>query len=79
MSISSVEVIKNRIKSATADSPITVFGMREKGVYNAVFTSTRLTNKAISIGSPSIVGTYHGEKGVKLFQDDAKQYETFLI
>ena len=60
MSISSIEVIKNRIKSASPLSKIAVFKVtgRRELVFDAVFDNTITTQKRILNGCDSYIGSY---------------------
>ena len=66
MSVSSIQVIMDRIASATETSPIAVFKVPEKcGKLEAVFGATVMTQKKITEGDPDLVGVFH--KGMDRF------------
>lgn len=74
MSISTTDLIKERIHSATEQSKIAVFkSYRGRTVdLNAVFESTVSTRERISAGCVNYVGSYFGKGGVDGFLEDIK-------
>ncbi|NKI17418.1 hypothetical protein HCU74_08310 [Spongiibacter sp. KMU-166] len=58
MSVSSVDVILGRIRSAPAESPIAVFTNRSGYLLNAVFANTVATQGLIHGHCPRLVGVF---------------------
>lgn len=65
MSVSSLEIIQERIESAKKSSPIAVFKYMRQGLieYNAVFANTYETQQRIKEKDRTLVGCYHGKNG----------------
>jgi hypothetical protein len=72
MSISSLEVIEERIESAKHNSPIAVFKYSRLGVivYNAVFADTYETQQRIKGKDKTLVGCYNGKNGASSLMVD---------
>jgi len=68
MSISTINVISERIKTANEVSPIAVFETDKKDLFNAVFAKTVLTEKKIDMGDSGLIGVFFGEDGVRAFK-----------
>ena len=64
MSIASIEVIINRIKTAPEDSKIAVFKCKEYGKLNAVFDSTYVTQSRIKIDK-DYIGSFCRDDDIK--------------
>ena len=62
MSISTIEVIKGRISSATKGSKIALFKAMKNGelAIDAVFDNTISTQKRINEGCEKYIGSYYG-------------------
>lgn len=72
MSISTVTLVKSRIRAATEDSPIAVFQTGARHRYDAVFANTVKTQSLIKSQtsvrfSVSYIGTFFGSDGVEKF------------
>jgi hypothetical protein len=75
MSIVSEKTISERIKSASHNSPITVFNAkkydpdtdRTSPALDAVFANTFVTIDRIKAGDPNFIGTFHGQGGAERF------------
>lgn len=67
MSVSSLEIIQERIESAKKNSPIAVFKYMRQGLieYNAVFANTYETQGRIKEKDRTLVGCYYGKGGIK--------------
>lgn len=76
MSVSSLEIIQERIESAVKSSPIAVFKYMRKGFieYNAVFANTYKTQQDIKEKDRRLVGCYSGKAGVISLLNDLKKY-----
>ena len=74
MSISSVSVISERIRSAKEHSPIAVFSVnrRNTNILNASFGSTVFTQKRIDEGGRDFVGEFYGHSGVAEFRNKVR-------
>lgn len=64
MSIMTVDLIMERIKIATPDSPIAVFRSAIIGQLDAVFAETVETRRVIRSAEKQLVGVYH--RGMEL-------------
>ncbi|MGH1470138.1 MAG: hypothetical protein ACRBCS_03035 [Cellvibrionaceae bacterium] len=71
MSKSTISAIIGRIKVATKDSPIAVFDIGERDFFEAVFSSTLLTEKKINV-CDNFVGVFFGATGVQKFREAVK-------
>lgn len=67
MSVSTISVIKERIRSATERSKIAVFIIKRGGThdFNAIFDNTIATKKRIAEGCDNYIGSYHGSAGAE--------------
>lgn len=74
MSISTIELIKERIRSATESSKIAIFKSYRGRVVdvNAVFESTITTRDRINSGCSYYVGSYFGKSGINMMIRDIK-------
>ena len=66
MSISTIEVIKGRISTATEGSKIALFKAMKDGevAIDAVFDNTISTQKRIKEGCEKYIGSYYGLVGI---------------
>jgi hypothetical protein len=65
MSARSVDLIMNRILTATPESPIAVFRWDKEGLLDAVFACTVATQQRISANDPLLVGVYDKTDNVR--------------
>lgn len=72
MSISSIEIIKARILTATENSKIAIFKDTKDNevVFDAVFDSTINTQKRINEKCERYIGSYYGNSGLNAAMDD---------
>jgi len=72
MSVSSLEIIQERIESAKKSSPIAVFKYMCQGLieYNAVFANTYKSQQRIKEKDRTLVGCYHGKNGASSLMVD---------
>lgn len=71
MSVSTITVVKSRIRAATMHSPIAVFQTGLTNRYDAVFANTVKTKALIkSQASVGYIGTFFGPEGVEKFASD---------
>jgi hypothetical protein len=75
MSISSIEVIKGRILTATKNSKIAVFKDMKDGelALDAVFDNTIATQKRIELGCEKYVGSYYGSLNINGAIEDMRK------
>jgi hypothetical protein len=72
MTISTISVISERIKTASGASPIAVFETNEKDLFDAVFAKTVLTERKIDMGDGGLIGVFFGDDGVRSFKDSIR-------
>ena len=68
MSISTTTVVRERIKSATPESPLALF-KKGHGFFDCVFASTVETRRRISAGDLFFVGTLHCDTPAHVVRD----------
>jgi len=63
MSISTLPIVQERIRTAPEDSPIAVFLTKKEGILNACFAATIESQRIISEKPENLVGVFHGYEG----------------
>jgi len=65
-----ISVINERIKAAHPNSPIALFSLQKKNLFDAVYANTVLTQQRIRQRDPFYIGSFYGLFGLEQF----KQY-----